>query len=126
MMHTRAVATIGRRAVEAAQQRRFALQRWDGEGGAVVPVPSPTRSEAPAFADAELVQLRMRVVALEGLVLVLLAQGPASQRAAAARMADHILPRPGRTQHPLTVRAAARIRQLVARARRLASARPAQ
>jgi hypothetical protein len=116
--------TTGRRAtLDATVQCRLAIECWDGEGGAVVPTAEAAApSDAPAFADAEVVQLRMRVVALEGLVLALLAHGSGPQRAAAAQMASHILPRSGYTRHPLTIRAAARITQLVDRAGLLASA----
>lgn len=100
---------------------RLALQRWDGEGGAVASTPATPATAT--FDDAELVQLRMRVVALEGIVLALLAHGSGPQRNAAARMAGHILPRMGATPHPLTIRAARRITQLVDRAHRLSAAR---
>lgn len=100
---------------------RSALQRRDGEGGAVAR--TPASSATSSFDDAELVQLRMRVVALEGIVLALLAHGSGPQRSAAARMAGHILPRMGATPHPLTIRAARRITQLVDRAHRLNAAR---
>jgi hypothetical protein len=100
---------------ESAAWRREAMQNWENEGGsdtAVAVLPRTAR-----VTDAEIAQLRMRVVALEGVVLALLAQGSGPQRQAAAEMAAHIRPRPGRTPHPLTLRAAARITQLVARAR---------
>jgi hypothetical protein len=108
-----------------APHPRAAVQRWDNEGGSV----APADAAAPAgldvdVDDAEGTQLRMRVIALEGLVLALLAQGSDAQRAAAVEMAAHILPRPGRTPHALTLRAAARIEQLVERARQLARAVP--
>jgi len=98
-----------------------AIQRWDGEGGAAEAM-EPHESP-PHAAGAEEMQLRARVIALEGLVLALLVQSSAPQRIMAARMAEHILPRPGRTPHGLTIRAAARIHQLVVRARRIAALR---
>ena len=65
---------------------------------------------------AEWVQLRVRVIALENLVISLLAQSPESQRVLAREMATFIAPRPGYTQHPLTLRAADEMRCLVDRA----------
>lgn len=112
---------IDRRTSDTPVPRTLEIQRWDNEGGAVAPAP-PAASTAD-FDDAEVVQLRMRVVALEGIVLALLAHGSGPQRNAAARMAGHILPRVGATAHPLTIRAARRITQLVERARRLHATR---
>ena len=70
----------------------------------------------PPLIDAELVQLRVRVIALENLVISLLAQAPERQLAAARQMAIHISPRPGFTAHPMTVHAAAEMNSLVRRA----------
>jgi hypothetical protein len=61
-------------------------------------------------------QLRIRVIALENLVIALLAQAPAAQLALARAMADYISPRPGFTPHHLTLRAADEMRSLVDRA----------
>jgi len=66
--------------------------------------------------DAELVQLRVRVIALENIVISLLAQAPESQLALAREMALHISPRPGFTPHPITKHAAAEMNSLVRRA----------
>ena len=66
--------------------------------------------------QAESVQLRVRVIALENLVIALLAQSPERQRVLAREMATFIAPRPGYTPHPLTLRAAAEMRSLVDRA----------
>jgi hypothetical protein len=86
-------------------------------------VPALPDAAAPMPAAAELAQLRMRVIALEGMVMALLVRGSRAQRTAAAAMAVHIRPRPGRASHPLTVDAASRIAQVVSRARRLAAVR---
>ncbi len=73
-------------------------------------------SDTPPLADAELAQLRMRVVALENLVITLLAQAPDEQANLARDMAAYIRPRPGFTLHPLTLRAATQMIHLVERA----------
>jgi hypothetical protein len=64
-----------------AQERQNALSRWDNEGGAG---PQGSQkgstfvdlSEVPPLTNAELVQLRVRVIALENLMIMLLAEGP--------------------------------------------------
>jgi hypothetical protein len=69
-----------------------------------------------ALLQTELEQLRMRIIALENVVIALLAQGPEAQRVLAREMATYISPRPGATPHPLTLRAAVEMRSLVDRA----------
>jgi hypothetical protein len=106
----------------AHASRRDALERWDWEGGVAAAGAGPAQAERAApqctldFVGTEMAQLRMRVVALENLVLALLMHGSVDQRAAADAMARYIRPRPGFTAHPLTLRAAARMVQLVERA----------
>jgi hypothetical protein len=86
----------------------------------------PQRSglAAPLSTQTELAQLRVRVVALENLVIALLAQAPEPQLRLAREMAAHISPRPGFTRHRLTLHAADEMLSLVDRARRFRSARP--
>jgi len=107
--------------VDPSRQRQRALSRWDNEGG-VGPRSSQEgltsgelRSEAPQLTNAELVQLRIRVIALENLVIALLAEGSDRQLDLAREMAAYISPRPGFTQHPLTIHAAAHMVDLVER-----------
>jgi hypothetical protein len=76
---------------------------------------------APPSTHTELAQLRVRVVALENLVIALLAQAPEQQLRLAREMAVHISPRPGYTRHRLTLHAAEEMRSLVDRARRFRS-----
>src|SRR5579864_4571701 len=103
------------------QQRQEALSRWENEGGAI-PLSSQlsstfgeTQSEIPQLTNAELVQLRIRVIALENLVIALLA-GVSDQHIGLAReMAAYISPRPGFTHHPLTIHAATQMNDLVDR-----------
>jgi hypothetical protein len=65
---------------------------------------------------ANSVQLRIRVIALENLVIALLAEAPDWQLDLAREIATYISPRPGFTQHPLTIHAAAHMVDLVERA----------
>jgi hypothetical protein len=77
-----------------------------------------TRAGAPTVVATECAQLRIRIVALENVVIALLAQAPEQQLALAREMATHISPRPGFTAHRLTLHAADEMRSLVVRARR--------
>lgn len=103
------------------RQRQRALSRWDNEGGAGPGGPqgesvsAEARSEIP-LTNAELVQLRMRVIALENLVIALLAEASERQLDRAREVAAYISPRPGFTHHPLTIHAAAQMVDLVERA----------
>ena len=102
----------------ASQQRLAALSRWENEGGALEhgnPI-SPLDFDGPPLTNTELVQLRVRVIALENVVMALLAGGTDAQRLLAREMANYILPRPGHTPHRLTIHAANRMVQLVERA----------
>ncbi len=79
--------------------------------------PAGQRADSsPPLSDAELVQLRVRVIALENIVIALLAQSSERQLELAREMADHISPRPGFTTHPVTIHAAAEMNSLVRRA----------
>lgn len=104
-------------------QREMALARWDNEGGAI-PGRSQDRlnkdqqSEIPELTNAELVHLRVRVIALENLVISLLAGNNDRQLDLAREMAGYILPRRGFTQHPLTTHAASQMIDIVERASR--------
>ena len=98
---------------DRSHQRLNALSRWENEGGST---PGDGPSAAPQLTGAELVQLRVRVIALENVVLALLAQASDRQLELVREMADYIAPRPGFTHHPLTTNAAVRMIQLVERA----------
>jgi len=102
-------------ATDRVLARRRALSRWENEGGAGLP---STPVDAPHPRDAEEDQLRARVIALENLVIALLADATVEQRTLARDMADFISPRTGYTQHPLTLRAAEAMRSLLERADR--------
>ena len=104
------------------RQRQMALSRWDNEGGAGPSGPqggsvsAETQSEIPELTNAELVQLRIRVIALENLLIALLAEASERQLGLAREMAAYIAPRPGFTNHPLTLHAAGQMIDLVERA----------
>jgi hypothetical protein len=99
--------------LELEQMRLRALSRWDSEGDAIprgiegVLILGDAPSEVPLLANAELVQLRIRVIALENVVITLLARAPDRQRDLVREMAAYISPRPRFTHHPLTVDAVA-------------------
>jgi hypothetical protein len=101
-------------------QRQRALSRWDNEGGAGPDgrasdlALETERTAIPDLTNAELVTLRIRVIALENLMISLLATASDDQLRLAREMAGS--PRPGFTQHPLTIHAAAHMVDLVERA----------
>jgi hypothetical protein len=103
-------------------QRQRALSRWGDEGGAgsdgpaTVSTPDDARIPIPELTNAELVTLRIRVIALENLMISLLAMASDDQLRLAREMAGYISPRSGFTQHPLTIHAAAHMVDLVERA----------
>lgn len=66
--------------------------------------------------SAEFTQLHMRMVALENLVISLLAESSGRQLDLAHEMAAYISPRPGATPHRLTRQAALQMRHLARRA----------
>lgn len=99
----------------------FQLSRWDDEGGAQPPLrpseeKSAGRTPTPDMTNAELVQLRVRVIALENVLIALLLNAGEQQLGDVRRMAGNIPPRPGVTPHPLTIQAADHMLQLVDRA----------
>ena len=98
-------------------QRQRALSRWDNEGGAAPKASILTGEQIsiPEMTNAELVALHVRVIALENLLISLLATASDEQLNLAREMAAFISPRPGFTHHPLTVRAAAHMVDLVER-----------
>jgi len=106
---------------ESAKQRQRALQRWNNEGGAG-PGGRPVDvgyegalASSPPLGNAELVQLQIRVIALENVVITLLAQATQAQLELVRDMAAYISPRPGFTPHALTVGAAGEMLSLIDR-----------
>ncbi|VTU45838.1 hypothetical protein SRS16P2_00351 (plasmid) [Variovorax sp. SRS16] len=106
---------------DRSQLLRRAISRWESEGGAAGNQ-APERSTSGevqtevGLTNAELVQLQIRVIALENLVTALLTDAPDQTRDLARAMATNISPRPGRTPHHLTIHAAAQMVHLVERA----------
>ena len=105
-------------------QHQRAMARSLSKGGAVAHC-APAEladpgagSDGPPLVDAELVQLHVRVIALENLVIAMLATQSDQQLDFAREMANYIAPRPGFTPHSLTVRAAAEMNSLLERAAR--------
>lgn len=96
--------------------RSSALSRWDNEGGAIESAAYATSANVPQLTNAELVHLRIRVIALENLLIAVLAEGSDRQLQVAREMAGYISPRPGFTQHPLTIQAADHMADLADRA----------
>jgi len=114
----------------ASELRLKALSRWDDEGGAGPDGPQQHSldidlSRVPPLSNAELVQLQVRVIALENLMIMLLAEGSDRQLELAREMAAYIAPRPGFTHHPLTTQAAAHMVDLVDRGIHYRSVDPA-
>ena len=74
--------------------------------------------ETPPLTNAELVQLQIRVIALENLVVALLAHASDAQHDLVRDIAASIAPRPG-VEHRLTEQAAAHMEHLKQRSQRL-------
>ncbi len=122
--------------------RLRALARWDNEGGATaLPVPSAVQTPVQRLAqtaappgtaaasvgaaadegarsgnEVESQHLHSRLIALENLVISLLALGNKQQLALAREMADHITTRAGTAPHRLTTQASTQMVHLVGRA----------
>ena len=102
--------------IDPNELRQRALSRWDNEGGAIAAIATQAHGNLPDLTNTELVQLRVRVIALENMVIATLVEGSERQMQVAREMAAHIAPRPGFTQHPLTTQAAHHMNDLVDRA----------
>lgn len=106
--------------------RQRALSRWDGEGGAGPTGPdmaTPLEARVPhiTMSDAEMVTLRVRLIALENLMIAFLASATDQQLDLAREIAGYISPRPGFTPHPLTTHAASDMLDLVERSARFST-----
>ena len=73
---------------------------------------------APQLTNAELVQLQIRVIALENLMVALLTDASPEQLDRVRDIAASIFPRPG-VEHRLTIHAAAQMEHLAQRSMRL-------
>ena len=90
-----------------SQEKSAPASRHDGQAPDETPL-----------TNAELMHLRIRVIALENLIIALLAEAPDRQLTLARGMANFISPRAGFTPHPITLRAADEMLSLVDRADR--------
>ena len=103
------------------QQRSGALSRWDNEGGAGPGGPheglalEKREFDVRPLTELEIIQLRVRVIALENLVIALLAHGSDQVITKSRELANHISPRSGTTQHRLTIHASTHMRDLIER-----------
>lgn len=96
-----------------------AIGRWENEGGDTAGLhPHERGSVVGSIGDVEDGNLRVRLVALENIVVALLAGAPDSQSLMVREMAGYISPRPGATPHRLTIEAARNMVALVERAAR--------
>jgi hypothetical protein len=102
----------------ASAQRQSPLSQWDNEGGALGLVARALPADIPDLTNSELVHLRIRVIALENLMIAVLSQSTAWQLDMADAMAAHIAPRSDAAPHPLTEQAAHHMNELVRRAYR--------
>jgi hypothetical protein len=108
----------------------MALSRWEDDGGAVATDPQCTTIapvaplEIPHSSQVDVVQLRVRIIALENLVIGLLADANERQINRVREMAEYISPRSGFTPHPLTVHAAAQMINLTERAAQFRQLKP--
>lgn len=96
------------------------LSRWENEGGAMAQLPSldcVAPLQIHLSMRTELEHLRIRMIAIENLLITLLAQADDQPREMGREMATYISPRPGFTPHPKTLEAAAQIRHLLKRGR---------
>jgi hypothetical protein len=114
---------------DRSHRRRMALSRWESEGGALCghlgAAAVSRQSNVPSLTNAELVQLQIRVIALENLVIALLTDVPDKQLDLVRAMAAYISPRPGFTPHRLTIHAATEMISLVERASHFRAMPPA-
>ena len=105
-----------------SKESQLALSLWEDDGGAGPTGPLSTSIapvaplQMPHLLQVDVVQLRVRVIALENLVISLLADANERQIDRIREMAGYISPRPGFTSHPLTVHAASQMINLTERA----------
>jgi hypothetical protein len=106
--------------------RLRALARWENEGGTTrsIDLAGAERlleAQIPPLTTAEVIALRVRVIALENLVISLLATASKPQLELAREMTTYISPRSGSTPHPLTIHAGEHMSDLIDRSLRFRS-----
>ena len=101
---------------------RRVIGRWENEGGSVRAGRGDMQaSENPAtvvgeIGDAEAANIRIRLIALENIIVALLANAAEDRLELIREMAEFISPRPGMTPHRLTIEAARNMLAIVERA----------
>jgi hypothetical protein len=102
----------------AVQQLDSALSRWENEGDARSRKPQSwprTPLQIRQAMNTELEHLRIRMIAMENLLIALLSQSPDGQLELGCEMAAFISPRPGFTHHRRTVGTATHMAHLLHR-----------
>lgn len=101
-----------------AKTLQRAVMRWENEGGARGDRdPDTLRATIVGkVGDAEAVNIRVRLIALENIVVALLASGTRDGPELVREMAKYISPRSGATPHRLTIEAARNMLAIVERA----------
>ena len=61
--------------LDATELGRRALSRWDNESGATESAMDEVYADMPEVTNTELIHLRVRIIALENMMIVVLAQG---------------------------------------------------
>ena len=101
---------------------RLAVGRWENEGGAISAwrhegrAPENYATVAGEIGDAETANIRVRLIAIENILVALLADAPEDRIELVREMAQFISPRPGMTPHRLTIEAARNMLAIVERA----------
>jgi hypothetical protein len=101
---------------------RRVIGRWENEGGSVhawhreIPAEENPATVAGEIGDAEAANIRVRLIAIENIIVVLLANAPDDRLELIREMADFISPRPGMTPHRLTIEAARNMLAILERA----------
>jgi hypothetical protein len=101
---------------------RRVIGRWENEGGAVTSWEHEAQPEferatvVGEIGDAEAVNIRVRLIAIENIIVALLANAPDDRLELIKEMAEFISPRPGMTPHRLTTEAARNMLTIVERA----------
>ena len=95
-----------------------AVMRWENEGGRMGDRDQGTlrATIVGEVGDAEAVNIRVRLIALENIVVALLASGTQDGPQLVREMAQYISPRSDATPHRLTIEAARNMRAIVDRA----------
>jgi hypothetical protein len=108
------------KASQRLQLRHSGISRWNNEGGAgpggrmhAGCAATYAAARVAPLTNAELVQLQIRVIALERIVMALLAHPADGQLNVIREMAAYIYPRAGHTPHPLTIGAAGQMISLL-------------